>query len=288
MKKKAMTVGGNKKRAWTAAKTLIAVIMFAIYLFPFFLVLVNSLKTKVSIVKYPLQLIDDKGPQWVNYRNAIEQMDFVKAFSNSLFITGVSVVLLMIFSSMAAWLFVRFGWKACNLTFSAMITSMIVPFQVVMIPLITIYGAHLHLQNHRLTMVFMNLGFGVSMCTFMCHGFIKSNVPLSLEEAARIDGAGYHRTFFTIVLPLLKPILSTIAILEILNYWNDYLLPSMILTRKEFYTLPIAIRTFYGEFSSDYGNIMAGLVLSVAPVIVIYILLQKYIIGGIVAGAVKS
>jgi raffinose/stachyose/melibiose transport system permease protein len=156
-----------------------------------------------------------------------------------------------------------------------------------MIPLIAIYGAQLHLQYYRMTMVFMNLGFGVSMCTFMCHGFIKGNIPRALEEAARIDGAGYHRTFFSIVLPLLKPILSTISILQILNYWNDYLLPSMIFTRKQFYTLPLAIRTFYGEFSSDYGNIMAGLTLSVAPVIIVYLILQKHVIGGIVAGAVK-
>ena len=168
-----------------------------------------------------------------------------------------------------------------------MLASMIVPFQVVMIPLIAIYGAQLHWLNHRMTMVFMNLGFGVSMCTFMCHGFIKGNIPVALEEAARIDGAGYHRTFFTIVFPLLKPILSTVAILEILSYWNDFLLPSMIFTRKEFYTLPLAIRTFYGEFSSDYGNIMAGLTLSVAPVILVYLILQKHVIGGIVAGAVK-
>ena len=279
---------GGHKNLTQALKIIIAVIMLFIYLFPFALVLVNSLKTKVAIVKTPLLLVDAKGPQWVNYQNAIEEMDFIRAFGNSLFVVGVSVVLLMIFSSMAAWLFVRYNkWAASRISFSAMLASMIVPFQVVMIPLIAIYGAQLHLQNYRMTMVFMNLGFGVSMCTFMCHGFIKGNIPLALEEAARIDGAGYHRTFFTIVLPLLKPILSTISILQILNYWNDYLLPSMIFTRKQYYTLPLAIRTFYGEFSSDYGNIMAGLTLSVAPVIVVYLILQKHVIGGIVAGAVK-
>ena len=279
---------GSNKKLWQTIKVLIAIIVLFIYLFPFVLVLINSLKTKVAIVKTPLLLVDAKGPQWVNYKNAIEEMDFIRAFGNSLFVVGVSVVLLMIFSSMAAWLFVRYNkWLASRISFSAMLASMIVPFQVVMIPLIAIYGAQLHLQNYRMTMVFMNLGFGVSMCTFMCHGFIKGNIPLALEEAARIDGAGYHRTFFTIVLPLLKPILSTVAILEILSYWNDYLLPSMIFTRKQYYTLPLAIRTFYGEFSSDYGNIMAGLTLSVAPVIIIYLILQKHVIGGIVAGAVK-
>ena len=279
-------VGGNKSLRQTL-KVIIAIIVLIIYLFPFALVLVNSLKTKVAIVKTPLKLVDDKGLQWINYKNAIDKMNFGRAFGNSLFVVGVSVILLLIFSSMAAWLFVRSNWKACKISFSAMLASMIVPFQVVMIPLIAIYGSQLHMLNHRMTMVFMNLGFGVSMCTFMCHGFIKGNIPVALEEAARIDGAGYHRTFFTIVLPLLKPILSTVAILEILSYWNDYLLPSMIFTRKEFYTLPLAIRTFYGEFSSDYGNIMAGLTLSVAPVIAVYLILQKHVIGGIVAGAVK-
>ena len=280
-------IGGTKAQVWKVLKMVIAIIMLIIYLFPFALVLVNSLKTKVTIVKHPLQLIDNKGLQWQNYQNAIDQMHFGRSFFNSLFVVGISVVLLMLFASMAAWLFVRTDWAACKISFSLMLASMIVPFQVVMIPLISIYGAQFHMLNHRMTMVFTNLGFGVSMCTFMCHGFIKGNIPVALEEAARIDGAGYHRTFFTIVLPLLKPILSTVAILEILSYWNDYLLPSMVFTRKEFYTLPLAIRTFYGEFSSDYGNIMAGLTLSVAPVILVYLILQKHVIGGIVAGAVK-
>ncbi len=278
---------GGHKNLRHAVKLVIAIIVLFIYLFPFALVLVNSLKTKVAIVKTPLLLADPKGAQWINYQNAIDKMNFPRSFANSLIVVGVSVVLLLIFSSMAAWLFVRTNWKACKISFSAMLASMIVPFQVVMIPLIAIYGAQLQWLNHRMTMVFMNLGFGVSMCTFMCHGFIKGNIPVALEEAARIDGAGYHRTFFTIVFPLLKPILSTVAILEILSYWNDFLLPSMIFTKKELYTLPLAIRTFYGEFSSDYGNIMAGLTLSITPVIIVYLILQKHVIGGIVAGAVK-
>ena len=261
---------GGHKNLKQALKLVIAIIVLIIYLFPFALVLVNSLKTKVAIVKTPLLLADPKGPQWINYQNAIEKMNFPRTFGNSLFVVGVSVILLLVVSSMAAWLFVRTNWKACKISFSAMLASMIVPFQVVMIRMIAIYGAQLHLLNYRMTMV-----------------FIKGNIPVALEEAARIDGAGYHRTFFTIVLPLLKPILSTVAILEILSYWNDYLLPSMIFTRKELYTLPLAIRTFYGEFSSDYGNIMAGLTLSVAPVILVYLILQKHVIGGIVAGAVK-
>ena len=122
----------------------------------------------------------------------------------------------------------------------------------------------------------------------MCHGFIKANVPLSLEEAATIDGCSPHATFFFVVFPLMKPILSTITILEALGFWNDYLLPYLVLGKKDIATLPLAIRTFYGTFSNDYGNIMAGLVLSMLPIIVLYIFLQKYIVGGVIAGAVKS
>lgn len=134
----------------------------------------------------------------------------------------------------------------------------------------------------------MNFGFGTCFCVFLCHGFIKTGVPYALEEAAIIDGCGPLQTFFKIVMPLMKPILSTLAILQVLGLWNDYLLPSLVLARNELYTLPIAIRVFYGTFSNDYGKIMAGLVMTVVPVIIVYVFLQKYIIGGVVAGAVKS
>ena len=157
-----------------------------------------------------------------------------------------------------------------------------------MIPLVSIYGAQLQMLNSLPTLIFMNIGFGVSLCTFMCHGFIKSNIPVALEEAATIDGCSQFKCYFRIVLPLLKPILATISILETLSIWNDYLLPSLVLRRKELYTLPIAIRTFYGTFSNDYGYIMAGLVLSIVPVIIVYLCRQKHIIGGVVAGAVKA
>ena len=169
-----------------------------------------------------------------------------------------------------------------------MMASMVIPFQVIMIPLVYIYGGKLGVLNSRMILILMNFGFGTSMCTFMCHGFIKSNVPVALEEAARIDGCGPHGIFFRIVFPLMKPILSTIAILEVLGLWNDYLLPSLVLGRKELYTLPLAIRTFYGTFTNDYGNIMAGLTLSIIPIIIVYVFLQKYIVGGVIAGAVKS
>lgn len=277
-----------RRRAGSALKTAALYFFFVLYMVPFLMVLINSFKRKASIIKYPLDLVDSEGMQFENYVTAVEKMDFLKAFGNSLIVTACSIVFLVLLSSMMAYLFARKNWRACRISFSLLLASMILPFQVVMIPLVSIYGAQLQMLNSLPTLIFMNIGFGVSLCTFMCHGFIKSNIPVALEEAATIDGCSQFKCYFRIVLPLLKPILATISILETLSIWNDYLLPSLVLRRKELYTLPIAIRTFYGTFSNDYGYIMAGLVLSIVPVIIVYLFLQKHIIGGVVAGAVKA
>jgi raffinose/stachyose/melibiose transport system permease protein len=287
MKRKAKGIWVKKASSITA-KTALVYTVFTLYMVPFALVLVNALKQKVNIVKHPLALVDTKGPQWHNFMVAIEKMNFPLAFCNSFVITMTSVAVMLVLSAMAAYLFVRTKWKICKFSLSLMLCSLVIPFQVIMIPLVSIYGGSLGLLNSRLTLIIMNIGFAVSICTFMCHGFIKSNIPLALEEAAQIDGCRPHGTFFRIVLPLMKPILSTIAILEILGLWNDYLLPSLILGRKELYTLPLVIRTFYGTFTNEYGHIMAGLILSMAPVIAVYAGLQRYIVGGVTAGAVKS
>ena len=252
------------------------------------MVVINSFKTKRDIIKEPLSLIGTNGASVANYVEAFTKMNFPRTFMNSLCVTGISVLLIIVVSSMCAYIFVRTDYKLNKIFFSLMIASMVIPFQVIMIPLVSIYGAQLQMLNSLPTLIFMNIGFGVSLCTFMCHGFIKSNIPVALEEAATIDGCSQFKCYFRIVLPLLKPILATISILETLSIWNDYLLPSLVLRRKELYTLPIAIRTFYGTFSNDYGYIMAGLVLSIVPVIIVYLCLQKHIIGGVVAGAVKA
>lgn len=285
---KSVQVGGTKKLVMDVVKTIFVVFMFLFYMMPFILVIINSLKRKVNIVKNPLMLIDDKGVQLVNYVKAFTEMDFGAAFFNSILITGVSVFLILLCSSMTAYLFVRTNWLACRIFFALIVAYMVVPFQVIMIPLVSIYGNIFGILNSRATLIFMNLGFGTGMAIFMCHGFIRTNVPMALEEAAKIDGCTRLQIFFKIILPLMKPILSTITILNTLGLWNDYLLPNLVLGKKALYTLPLAIRTFYGTFSNDLGKIMAALVMIVAPIIVVYIFLQKYIIGGVVAGAVKS
>ena len=222
-----------------------------------------------------------------NYITAFEKLKFLKIFGNSLIITGCSVALIILLSSMCAYIFVRRDWKINKLLFMLMLFSMVVPFQVLMIPLISIYGGIFSVLNHRYTLIFMHLGFSVSMAVFMFHGFIKGSVPIALEEAASIDGAGPIRIFFTIVFPLLKPTTATLVVLYALALWNDYLLPSLILTDRNLHTLPIAMALFQGAYSSQMDLMLAGLVMSCIPIIILYLALQKYIIAGVVAGAVK-
>lgn len=200
----------------------------------------------------------------------------------------LSVLLIVIITSMTAYFFVRADWKINKVFFALMVAAMIVPFQVIMTPLISIYGSFLGILDHRLTLVFMHVGFSISMAVFIYHGFIKSNIPLSLEEAATLDGCSRTQTFFRIVFPLLKPITATIIVLNVLAIWNDYLLPSLVLTKKELFTLPLSTYSFYGSYLTNYGAVMAGLMLTVLPVIILYLFLQKQIISGVISGAVKA
>ena len=272
------------KKAGLAIKIIVLICALVVYMFPFVMVIINSFKTKRDIIKEPMALIGSHGASLDNYVEAFHKMNFIRAFLNSLCITGVSVVLIIITSAMCAYLFVRMDYKINKIFFGLMIASMVIPFQVIMIPLVSIYGGNLHILNHRLTLILMHVGFSTAQSVFMYHGFIKSNIPMSLEEAAKLDGCTKYQTFFRIVFPLLKPTTATLVILYAMGIWNDFLLPSLVLTQKELYTLPIATQMFYGTYSSDLGLIMASLLMVAAPVIVLYVFLQKYII----AGAVKS
>lgn len=276
------------KKAGLAIKIIVLICALVVYMFPFVMVIINSFKTKRDIIKEPMALIGSHGASLDNYVEAFHKMNFIRAFLNSLCITGVSVVLIIITSAMCAYLFVRMDYKINKIFFGLMIASMVIPFQVIMIPLVSIYGGNLHILNHRLTLILMHVGFSTAQSVFMYHGFIKSNIPMSLEEAAKLDGCTKYQMFFRIVFPLLKPTTATLVILYAMGIWNDFLLPSLVLTQKELYTLPIATQMFYGTYSSDLGLIMASLLMVAAPVIVLYLFLQKYIIAGVVAGAVKS
>ena len=190
-------------------------------------------------------------------------------------------------AAMLAYYIVRHKNWVSKLMLALMVASMIIPFQAIMIPLVSIYGGMLNVLNHRITLIFLHTGFSMAMSVFMFHGFINGNIPIALEEAAYIDGCTHVQTFFKIVFPLLRPIISTMVILNSLAFWNDFLLPSLVLTDKELLTLPLSTYSFYGTYSADYGTIMAGLLLCVAPILILYVVLQKQIIGGVVASAVK-
>lgn len=285
---KQTTIGGTKRKVANILAMLGLIIIFIAYMFPFIMVVINSLKQKRDIIKSPFSwLFTIKGLSFDNFAKAFTQMDFLNAFKNSLIVTVSATVLVTLLAAMLAYYIVRHNNGISKMTFGLMVASMIIPFQAIMIPLVSIYGGTLNLLNHRITLIFLHTGFSMAMSVFMFHGFIKGNVPLALEEAAYIDGCTHSQTFFKIVLPLLKPIISTMVILNSLAFWNDFLLPSLVLTDKKLLTLPLSTYSFYGTYSADYGTIMAGLLLCVIPILVLYVALQKQIIGGVVAGAVK-
>ncbi len=282
------SIGGTKRKVTNALAMAGLIIIFIAYMFPFIMVVINSMKEKRDIIKSPFSwLFTIKGLSFDNFVKAFTQMDFLNAFKNSLIVTVSATVLVTLLAAMLAYYIVRHNNKFSKLTFALMVASMIIPFQAIMIPLVSIYGGTLNVLNHRITLIFMHTGFSMAMSVFMFHGFIKGNIPIALEEAAYIDGCTHAQTFFKIVLPLLKPIISTMVILNSLAFWNDYLLPSLVLTDKELLTLPLSTYSFYGTYSADYGTIMAGLLLCVIPILILYVILQKQIIGGVVSGAVK-
>ena len=277
----------RNKKIQHAIKIAILVLLFICFIFPFLLVVINVFKTKADITSNPLALIGAHGFTLKNFPEAMRKMNFGTAFFNSLIITTTSTILTILLSSMTAFVIVRNKWKACGILFVLMIASMVIPFQVLMIPLVSLYGGILGVLNSRATLIFMHVGFSLSMATFMFHGAIHTNVPVSLEEAAKIDGCTRWQTYWQIVFPLLKPTIATVAIIDAMAFWNDYLLPSLVLGKKDLYTIPIATQVFYGTFSTDMGLVMAALLLAMLPILVLYMFLQRYIVEGVTAGAVK-
>lgn len=265
----------------------ILVLLFICFIFPFFLVIINVFKVKADITSNPLALIGEHGFTLQNFPEAMKKMNFWTSFFNSTIITVCSTAITILLASMTAYVIVRNKWKACGLLFGLMIASMVIPFQVLMIPLVSLYGGILGILNHRMTLIFMHVGFSLSMATFMFHGAIRTNVSVALEEAATIDGCTRWQTYWQIVFPLLKPTIATVAIIDAMAFWNDYLLPRLVLAKKELYTIPIATQVFYGTYSTDIGLIMAALLLAMLPILILYVFLQRYIVEGVTSGAVK-
>lgn len=282
----------NKKAARNkkinhAIKIIILLLLFVCFVFPFILVVINVFKTKADITSNPLALIGAHGFTWANFPEAMKKMNFVRSFTNSACITILSTIFTILVAAMAAYVIVRNKWKACGALLGMMVASMVIPFQVLMIPMVSLYGGLLGLLNHRATLIFLHVGFSLSMATFMFHGAINTNVPISLEESAIIDGCTRWQTFWKIVFPLLKPTIATVAIIDAMGFWNDYLLPSLVLAKKELYTIPIATQVFYGTYSTDIGLVMAALLLAMLPILILYVFLQRYIVEGVTSGAVK-
>lgn len=277
----------RNKKIRHALMLVLLIVLFLLFIFPFILVIINVFKVKADITVDPLAIIGAHGFTLENFPEAMEKMEFWKVFANSAIITIFSTIFTLLLSSMAAFVIVRNNWKLTALLFGLMIASMVIPFQVLMIPLVSLYGGILGILNHRATLIFMHVGFSLSMATFMFHGAIKTNVPISLEEAATIDGCTRWQTYWKVVFPLLKPTIATVAIIDAMAFWNDYLLPSLVLAKKELYTIPIATQAFYGTFSTDIGLIMAALLLAMLPILILYLFLQRFIVEGVTSGAVK-
>ncbi|HEX3018299.1 MAG TPA: carbohydrate ABC transporter permease [Caproicibacter sp.] len=257
-----------------------------LFMLPILAVLMNSFKGRLYISDAPFLLPDAKTFAGVsNYQNGIQKIDFFSALGYSLFITVGSVVVIVLFTAMTAWYITRVKSKVSTAIYLSFVFSMIVPFQMVMFTMSKIANM-LHLDN-PVGLIFIYLGFGAGLSTFLYCGFIKS-IPIEIEEAAMIDGCNPGQIFFRVIFPILKPIVITVAILNTMWIWNDYLLP-VILIGSTFRTIPIAIQYLQGGYGSiDMGAMMAMLVLAIIPIIIFYSFCQRYIIEGVVAGAVKG
>ena len=267
-----------------ARKSIFAtgLVLSTAYFLPFVLVFINALKPKMEILANPLSW--PQSISWDNFEQAMQKMNFFRSLTNSIIITVFSVSALIIFSSMLAYYLARTKTKFTKTVFLILVASMIVPFQALMIPFMSIFAQFVSLNN-RAALVFFYIGFGVALSTFLYHGFI-SKIPTEIDEAAAMDGANDLVLFWKIMFPMLRPVTATVAIVNALWIWNDFLLPRLVLT-QETQTLPLSTYLFYGQYSTEYGQAMAGLLLAVLPIIVFYLILQKQFISGISTGAVK-
>ncbi len=275
-----------KEKIFNALMLILLCIIATIFAAPIFIVLINSFKTKFSISQTPFVLPDiETFAGLENYTLGISNTGFFTAFMWSAFITIFSVIAIVVFTSMTAWALIRVKSRLSSVMYYLFISSMIVPFQMVMFTMSKI--ANILGLDNPIGIIIIYLGFGAGLSVFMFSGFIKS-VPVGIEEAATIDGCNPLQTFWRVVFPILKPTSITVAILNTMWIWNDYLLPYLVIG-SDYKTIPIAVQYLKGGYGSiDMGALMAMLVLAIIPVIIFYLSCQKYIIKGVAAGAVKG
>lgn len=301
MAKQSEQVSAARRAKHGGLLTVFFTVLSIAWIAPILVVLLNSFKRKAYIFKNPFGIsaasLTDGFDRWkagiskvmcgfLNYSNGLKKTDFFSCFGYSLFITVGSVLVIILFCSMCAWYITRVKNKVTQTIYVLCLFSMIVPFQMVMFTL-SKFANILHLAN-PVGIIVVYLGFGAGLAVFMFSGFVRS-ISIEIEEAARIDGCTPLQTFFLVILPILKPTTVTIAILEAMWVWNDYLLPSLVLNVNKYKTIPIAVQYLkqsHGQL--DWGAMMAVLVLAIVPIIVFYIACQKYIIEGVIAGAVKG
>ncbi len=285
--KKLSTLNGYSRKL--GALEIITWIALILYLTPFYLMFINSFKTRREI------FVNTTGLPSVwnfsNYLDAMERMHMTSAFINSIIITVVSVLLIILFSSMASWVLVRNESRASKIIFYVFIAAMVVPFQAVMLPLVKWMGIlgidsiNFSMLGTHYGLIFMYIGFGSSMSIFLYHGVIKG-IPKEIEEAAIIDGCSKWKVYTKVILPLLKPTTVTVAVLNGIWIWNDFLLPFLTVNGK-INTIPLAMNNFFGAFSKQWELAMAALILAVIPIIIFYFFVQRQIIAGIVQGSIK-
>lgn len=267
---------------------VILCVLVVLFITPVYFVVMNSFKGKLYISDNPFALpTAETFSRLTNYINGIQKTNFFGAFGWSLFITVFSVAAILLFTSMTAYYIIRVKGRVTSILYYMFVFSMIVPFQMVMFSMSKL--ANLTHLNNPVGIVFLYLGFGAGQSLFMFSGFIKS-IPLEIEEAAMIDGCNPLQTFFGVVMPILKPTAITVSILNAMWIWNDYLLPYLVIGLSTHYkTIPVAVQYLVGSYGAkDMGAMMAILVMSIVPIIIFYLACQKYIIEGVVAGAVKG
>ena len=286
----------KEKSSTVVIRMIIAVIVAAYVLFPFFLLLINSGKVTSDITSNPVSFAGASfGQLLTNIKAVINDPNFLfwKSFGSSALITILSLVMLSLFGAMAAWVICRNKTVWSTVIYFTFIASMIIPFQVVMLPLISTFrdvGKFIGIPMLKSVpgIVFAYLGFGGAMTVFILVGFIKG-IPFDLEEAASIDGCSPEQVFFKIIFPLLTPVITTVTILNGMWIWNDYLLPSMMLGQNgPVKTLPVAVQAFVGSYVKQWNLILAAALLAILPMIILFLIAQKQIMEGMIEGAVKG
>ncbi|WP_067837692.1 carbohydrate ABC transporter permease [Amphibacillus sediminis] len=272
----------KKKRYATFSFLIIGILTSLLWIYPFYLVIVNSFKTRGEIFRSPLNLPIDFILD--NYPVAFARLEFVQSFYNSALVTSGSIVLIVFCTSMAAYALSRRPSKTSSVIYFLFAILMLVPFQSIMIPLVAIFGA-VDMLN-RTGLAIMYLGLGSSLAIFLYFGALRG-IPKALDEAAIMDGCNRFQIYWYIMLPMLKPTTVTVIVLNAIWFWNDYLLPSLVINRPGMHTIPLKTFYFFGEYSRQWNLALAGLVLAIIPIIILYMFLQKYIIKGISDGSVK-